>query len=84
MKKDFLFLFYMLAGIIAGSIIASLCTNAGVLSWLAYGQSIGFAPNNPAILDLAIFKITFGFSMSLTVAHIITISVAMFIYRHNR
>ena len=30
MKKDFLFLFYMLAGIIAGSIIASLCTNAGV------------------------------------------------------
>lgn len=84
MKKDFLFLFYVLAGIIAGSIIASLCTNAGVLSWLAYGQSIGFAPNNPAVLDLAIFKITFGFSMSLTVAHIITISLALILYRNTK
>ena len=84
MKKDFLFLFYVLAGIIAGSIIANLCSGADVLSWLAYGQTIGFAPNNPAVLDLAIFKITFGFSMSLTVAHIITISLALFLYRHSR
>ena len=84
MKKDFLFLFYMLAGIISGSIIANLCSGTGALSWLAYGQTIGFAPNNPAVLDLAIFKITFGFSMSLTVAHIITISIALILYRYSR
>ena len=84
MKKDFMFLFYLLAGIIAGSIIANLCAGMGGLSWLAYGQTIGFSPNSPAVVDLAIFTLTFGFSMSLTVAHIITISIAMFIYRHNR
>ncbi len=84
MKRDFFFLFYLIAGIIAGSIIANMCAGMGALSWLAYGQTIGFAPNNPAVIDLAIFKLTFGFSMSLTVAHIITISIAMFIYRHNR
>ena len=85
MKKDFLFLFYLLAGIIAGSIVANLCAGtSGALSWLAYGQSIGFAPNNPAIIDLAIFKLTFGFSMSITVAHIITIMLSLFLYRHTR
>lgn len=85
MKKDFLFLFYMVAGIVAGSIIASLCSGAGnALSWLAFGQTIGFSPNNPAVIDLAIFKLTFGFSMSITVAHIITISTALFLYKHSR
>ncbi len=84
MKKDFLFLFYLLAGIITGSIIANLCGGVSALSWLAFGETIGFAPNNPAVLDLAIFKITFGFSMSLTVAHIITVSLAMLLYRKSR
>ena len=84
MKKDFMFLFYLLAGIIAGSIIANLCAGAGGLSWLAYGQTIGFSPNAPAVIDLAIFKVTFGFSMSLTVAHIITISLALLLYRRGR
>ena len=56
MKKDFMFLFYLLAGIIAGSIIANLCAGMGGLSWLAYGQTIGFSPNAPAVIDLAIFK----------------------------
>ncbi len=84
MKKDFLFLFYLLAGIIAGSIIANLCAGVGGLSWLAYGQTIGFAPNAPAVIDLAIIKLTFGFSMSLTVAHIITISLALLLYRRGR
>lgn len=84
MKRDFFFLFYLIAGIITGSIIANLCVGSGALGWLAYGQTIGFSPNSPAVVDLAIFTLTFGFSMSLTVAHIITISIAMFIYRHNR
>ena len=84
MKRDFFFLFYLIAGIITGSIISSWCAGSGALGWLAYGQTIGFSPNSPAVIDLSIFTLTFGFSMTLTVAHIITISLAMFIYRHNR
>ncbi len=84
MKKDFFFLFYLVAGIITGSIIANVCAGSEVLGWLAYGQTIGFSPNSPAVIDLAIFTVTFGFSMSLTVAHIITIAIAMFVYRHYR
>lgn len=84
MKKDFLFLFYLLAGIITGSIIANLSAGVSALSWLSFGHTIGFAPNSPAVLDLIIIKITFGFSMSITVAHIITIAVALYLYKKSR
>ena len=84
MKKDFLFLFYLLAGIVTGSILANLCAGNGILGWLAFGESIGFSPSNPAVIDLVIFKLTFGFSMSITLAHIITITIALFCYRHTR
>ena len=84
MKRDFFFLFYLIAGIITGSIISNLCAGSGAFGWLAFGQTIGFSPNSPAVIDLAIFKVTFGFSMSLTVAHIITISLALLLYRRGR
>ncbi len=80
MKKTFLFLFYLLAGIIAGSLLANLCSGIPALSWLAYSNTIGFAPSNPAVINLIILKITFGFSMSVSVAQIITISLAMYLY----
>ncbi|MBQ3008569.1 MAG: DUF4321 domain-containing protein, partial [Oscillospiraceae bacterium] len=38
---------------------------------------------NPAVLNLIIVKITFGFSMSVSVAQIITIGIAMFIYHRS-
>ncbi len=83
MKKTFLFLFYLLAGIMAGSLLASLCAQVPALSWLAYSNTIGFSANNPAVINLLILKITFGFSMSVSVAQIITISVAMYLYHRG-
>lgn len=84
MKKNFLFLFYILAGILVGAVIASLCKNVPLLSWLSYSQSIGFSPENPAVLDLSIIKITFGFAMSISVAQIITIIGALYFYKNLR
>ncbi len=84
MKKNFLFLFYILAGILVGAVIANLCKNIPLLSWLAYSQSIGFSPLNPAVLDLSIVKITFGFAMSISVAQIITIIGALYFYKNTR
>ena len=84
MKKTFLFLFYLLAGIIAGSLLANLLVAIPSLSWLGYTRSIGFSASNPAVLDLIIVKITFGFSMSISVAQIITVSLAMYLYDRAR
>ena len=84
MKRTFLFLFYLLAGIVTGSMLASLLRGIPALSWMGYANTIGFSAANPAVLDLIICKITFGFSMSVSVAQIITISIAMFLYNKAR
>ena len=84
MKKTFLFLFYLLAGIMAGALLANLCAGIPAFSWMAYSNTIGFSANNPAVLNLLIVKITFGFSMTISVAQIITVSLAMFVYNRTR
>lgn len=84
MRKHFLFFFYLLAGIVVGSLIAGLCRSVPSLAWLGYANTIGFSASNPAVLDLIIIKVTFGFSMSVSIAQIITISLAMFIYNRVR
>lgn len=84
MKKSFVFLFYILAGIIVGSLLANLCAGVPFLSWLSYASSVGFAANNPACLDLIVIKIYFGFSMGVSVAQIICIGIAIFLFNRSR
>lgn len=84
MKRTFLFLFYLLAGIIIGALLANVLVGIPALAWLGYTNTIGFSAANPAVLDLIICKITFGFSMSVSVAQIITISLAMVLYNKTR
>lgn len=79
MKKTFLFLFYLLAGIITGALLANVC-NGLEIPWIGYSNTIGL---NPTVLDLIIVKITFGFTMTVSVAQIITIAIAMFLYERN-
>ena len=84
MKRNFFFLFYLLAGIIVGSLLSNLCAGVPFLSWLAYSGTIGFAAGDPACLDLIVFKLYFGFSIGVSVAQIICIALAMFIYNRTR
>ena len=84
MKKSFVFLFYLLAGIILGSLVANLCARVPFLSCLAYSGQIGFAANDPACLDLIIVKLYFGFSIAVSVAQIFCIAAALFFYSRTR
>ena len=83
MKRTFFFLLYLLAGILTGSLLATVFRSIPALAWLGYTNTIGFSAANPAVLDLIIVKITFGFAMSVSVAQIITIAIAMFIYNRS-
>ena len=83
-KNSLLFLFYLLAGIILGSMVASFAADISFLSWLSYGREIGFASGSPAVLDFIIFKVWFGFSLGISVAQILTVGLAMYIYRKTR
>jgi hypothetical protein len=84
MKKNVVFIFYIVAGIILGSLIAALCVNVSWLSWLAFGINVGFGGENPAVLDLAVLRIAFGINISITISHVITIAAALFLHRRNR
>ena len=69
----------LLAGIVLGGFIGELTSGISGLSWLSYGKSFGF--QNPIVLDLGILVLTFGLSIKITIASIVGVLVAIFIYR---
>lgn len=83
-QKNLLLLFYILAGVVFGAMLANVCRDVSFLSWLSYHQSIGFSADAPLRLDLGVVQITFGFSMGVSVAQIFTIALALFLYNKTR
>lgn len=78
-KNPWVLLVLMLAGIVLGGFIGTLSEGVGGLYWLNYGQTFGF--DQPIILNLGILVITFGLSIKITIASIIGMLLAAFIYR---
>ena len=79
MKKNILLLFFILAGAMVGSLIASAAAGVPMLSWLAYSETIGIPTANPAYLDLAVVRV--AFEMGLSIAQIGCIILSLFGYR---
>ena len=79
-KKTIAFLVFLLAGIILGTILGRLCAGVSFLSWLAYSMSVGLDTSSPLVLDLIVFKVAFGFSLTVNTAQIICIIAALLIY----
>lgn len=79
-KKTIAFLVFLLAGIILGTILGRLCEGVSFLSWLAYSMSVGLDTASPLVLDLIVFKVAFGFSLTVNTAQIICIIAALLIY----
>lgn len=77
LRKNLVFIFFLLAGIIIGSLIASLSQSIPPLRWLAYQQSVGIPIHNPFILDLIAFRVSVGAEVSVSVAQIFTILLAL-------
>lgn len=79
-KKTIAFLVFLLAGIVLGTILGRLCEGVSFLSWLAYSMSVGLDTASPLVLDLIIFKVAFGFSLTVNTAQVICIIAALLIY----
>lgn len=78
-KNNWALFLLLLAGIVLGGFIGELTSGISGLSWLSYGKSFGF--QNPIVLDLGILVLTFGLSIKITIASIVGVMVAIFIYR---
>ena len=81
LKKNLVFLFFIIAGIIIGSLIASLSEGVPFLSWLAYGKTVGISAASPMVLDLSVVRVAFGREMGINVAQIFPITAALFAYK---
>lgn len=80
LKRTIAFLFFLLAGIVLGTVIAQLCSGVSFLSWLAYTMSVGLDTASPLVLDLIVFKLAFGFSLTVNPAQILCIIIALITY----
>ena len=80
LKRTIAFLFFLLAGILLGTILGRVCEGVPILSWLAYTLSVGLDTGSPMVLDLIVFKLAFGFTLSVNAAQIICVIIALIIY----
>lgn len=81
-KNYWILLLLILTGVVLGGFLGSLAEGVSFLKWLNYGQSFGIGQNNPVILDLGFLVITFGLSIKITIAGIIGIVIAIFIFHY--
>ena len=84
MKRDsFVLLLLMLAGVVLGGFIGHLAKDVSWLAWLDYGQSFGItgAGGSALILDLGVLTLQFGLQIKITIASILGIVAAFFLYR---
>lgn len=77
MKNTLFLCFCLLAGVIAGGLLAQVCAGVPALSWLAYAKALRFAPQ----LDLSVLRLNLDFAMELNVAQVLTLALAIFVYR---
>ena len=69
----------MLAGVVLGGFIGNALSDVSSLRWLSYGNSFGLS--SPLVLDLGVLTLQFGLTIRFTIAGIIGIILAFFIYR---
>lgn len=70
---------FLLAGIVLGGFVSDYLTFSPALSWLGYGKEFGLS--SPLTLDLGVLKIQFGLTLHFTIAGIIGMILAVFIYK---
>lgn len=80
LKRTIAFLFFLLAGILLGTILGGLCEGVPYLSWLSYTLSVGLDTGSPMVLDLIVFKLAFGFTLSVNAAQIICVILSFVLY----
>lgn len=78
-KNGWTLFLLILAGIVLGGFVGSLAAGVPGLDWLNYGQSFGL--ESPVVLSLGLLVLTFGLTIKITVAGILGIIPAIFIYR---
>ncbi len=76
-RRTFAFIFFMLAAVVLGALIAYLCDGKKYLDWLSWGKKVGFEDFK---VDLYIIKFNIGFMVNVTISQIVTVLASLFIF----
>lgn len=78
-KSIWILMIFILSGLVIGGLLGELAKSVSWLWWLGYSQEFGLS--TPLSLNLNILSITFGLTFKISVASIIGMAIAIFIYR---
>ena len=78
-KNIWIFLVFILSGLVIGGLLGQLASNVDWLWWLSYSQTFGL--QDPIVLDLSVVTITFALMFRISVASIIGMLLAILIYK---
>ena len=78
-KNFWIFLIFMLSGLVLGGLLGELANRVSWLWWLSYGEDFGLA--DPVTLNLSVLKISFSCMFRINIASIIGTAIAVFCYR---
>ena len=75
-KNFWIFLIFMLSGLVLGGLLGELANRVSWLWWLSYGEDFGLA--DPVTLNLSVLKISFSCMFRINIASIIGMPIAVF------
>lgn len=79
--KPWVLLLLMLSGIVIGSFLGYLTKDISWLSWLDYGLTFGIGNSGGTLVDLGVITLTFGLTIKISIASILGVVIAFFVYR---
>ncbi len=79
--KTLLLIVLLLLAVVLGKVLGDVCAGVAFLDWLSLSASFGL---DPATLDLAIVKFTFGARIGLNTAQAILLLIAIIVYSRIR
>ena len=78
-KNIWILVIFILSGLVVGGLLGELAAKVDWLGWLSYSETFGLS--DPVVLDLSVVKITFALMFKISVASIVGMLLAIFVYR---
>lgn len=80
MKYALYMIFLTICAIVFGGMLGNMVIGTDGLSWLGYSKTFAFEPGT--FINIDVLKVTFGISITMNVAQLVLIVVAIVVY-HN-